>query len=81
MREQSEFSKRLQNLREQQNRSRRMVSELCGLPTSAFGKYERGEAKPDLDSLVAIADYFEVSIDYLIGRVNDPFKGHRKKKL
>lgn len=68
----TEFSKRLQMLRERQHKSRRVVSELCGLPTDAIRRYERGEAKPTADSLIAIANYFEVSIDYLLGRTDNP---------
>ena len=68
----TEFSRRLQMLRERQHKSRRVVSELCGLPTDAIRRYERGEAKPTADSLIAIANYFEVSIDYLLGRTDNP---------
>lgn len=70
MNEKSEFPKRLQHLREQQRKSRVLLSELCGLPAGAIRKYERGEIKPTLDSLIQIADYFHVSIDYLVGRTN-----------
>ena len=65
-----EFPKRLQNLRERQHKSRLVVSELCGLHPGAIARYERGEAVPDVSSLIAIADYFNVSIDYLLGRTN-----------
>lgn len=66
----STFPRRLQRLREQQRKSRRVVSELCGLPTDAIRRYERGEAKPNMEALVKLADYFEVSLDYLTGRAN-----------
>lgn len=66
----NEFPKRLQKLREQERKSRRVLSELCGLPDSAIKRYERGEIKPNVESLVAIADHFHVSIDYLLGRTN-----------
>lgn len=48
--------------------SQRVASELCGLNSDAFRKYESGEREPTAHSLIAIADYFEVSIDYLVGR-------------
>ena len=67
-RERSEFSKRLQTLRERQRKSRKVVSELCGLHPDAVRRYERAEAKPDMEALIALAEYFEVSIDYLVGR-------------
>lgn len=62
------FRERLRGLREQQHRSRRVISELCGLPSTAVRKYERGEAIPTAGSLGKLADYFDVSMDYLWGR-------------
>lgn len=64
------FPERLQKLREQQRKSRKVLSELCGLAPDAIRRYERNERKPSMEALIAIADYFEVSIDYLVGRQN-----------
>lgn len=65
-----EFSQRLQILRESKRplRSRKVTSELCGLPPDAVRRYERGEAEPTLSSLILLAEYFEVSLDELTGR-------------
>lgn len=65
-----QFAIRLQRLRESKKpvRSRKVTSELCGLPSDAIRRYERGEAEPTLSSLLLIADYFEVSLDDLTGR-------------
>lgn len=68
----NEFPKRLKRLREKQRRKQYIVSELCGLNRSAIRRYERGERKPGADELTAIADYFEVSVDYLLGRTENP---------
>jgi transcriptional regulator with XRE-family HTH domain len=67
----NEFSDRLRKLREERKpiKSMAVVSELCGLPRGAVRKYERGEAKPNMSALIALADYYEVSLDYLTGRV------------
>ena len=65
------FPERLRELRERQRRSRRTISELCGLHSDAVRRYERGENKPDVDALIAIADYFHVSLDYLTGRTKN----------
>lgn len=35
-------------------------------------QYELGERKPTYDMLIALADYFDVSLDYLVGRSDDP---------
>lgn len=66
----SEFPARLRKLREEKRQSRVIVSELCGLDRGAVRAYERGERLPTMDALVALADYFEVSLDYLTGRKN-----------
>lgn len=66
------FRQRLQNLRERRRISRIVLSELCGLAPDAVRRYERGEAEPSVQSMVALADFFEVSLDYLSGRV--PYK-------
>lgn len=68
----TEFSKRLRRLREERKpvRSMATVSELCGLEKSAVRRYERGERLPNMEALMALADYYEVSLDWLTGRVN-----------
>ena len=64
----TEFRVRLQRMRERKRISRKVLSELCGLSPDAVRRYERGEAEPRLSALKALADFFGVSIDYLIGR-------------
>ena len=60
------FSARLQWLRERRGISRYVLSELCGLSRNMIARYERGEVQPNLASLIALSDFFEVSIDYLV---------------
>lgn len=69
----SEFAARLRRLREEQRpiRSMAVVSELCGLERGAVRRYERGERAPTMDALIALADYYGVSLDYLTGRSNN----------
>lgn len=64
----SEFPRRLRYLREKKRISRLVLAELCGLSKNAVARYERGERQPTIDAVCALADYFEVSADYLIGR-------------
>lgn len=62
------FRKNLQTLREKKRISRIVASELCGLASDSIRKYERGEREPSLSSLIALAEFFDVSVDELIGR-------------
>ena len=63
-----EFPKQLRKLREREGMSRRVLSELCGLSKNSIARYERGERVPSITDAVAIADFFEVSLDRLCGR-------------
>lgn len=62
------FAARLQWLREKRGISRRVLSELCGLSRNSICRYERGERAPSAEALIALADYFEVSVDFLLCR-------------
>lgn len=64
----SEFSKRLRYLRERKHMTRKTLGECCGLSKNMIGKYERGEKEPSIRVLVEIANFFEISTDYLLGR-------------
>lgn len=48
-----------------------ILKELDFSPT-AFSEWKRGKAKPTTDALKKLADYFDVSVDYLLGRTENP---------
>lgn len=73
MRRLSEFPDRLRQLRERRRISRRLLSERCGLDTKNVSRYERGEMQPTGATLEKLADFFEVSMDYLWGRDEKKF--------
>lgn len=39
---------------------------------NTISRYETGEREPGINELIKLADYFDVSIDYLVGRTNNP---------
>ena len=47
-----------------------VTSPLMGLNPDALSRYERGEAEHNMSKHEKIADYYNVSVDYLMGRVN-----------
>ena len=65
------FRVRLRRLREERRIKRYILSQRCGLHSDAIRRYERGEAEPDIQSIRAVADFFEVSVDYLLGRTDN----------
>lgn len=48
-----------------------VTSQLIGLDHDALRKYERGETTPTVAALVKIADFYNVSTDYLLGRTDE----------
>lgn len=63
---------RLKTLREKRGLSREQLAERLGLSYHAIAKYETGKRSPDQDTILKIADYFNVSVDYLLGRSDNP---------
>lgn len=72
------FPERLKELRCSNNLTMEMLGNEIGSTRGTISNFENGYKKPSLDILIRIADYFNVSIDYLIGRTNDPFL-HKKE--
>ena len=66
------FCARLQQLKMQNNLMQKTIAADNGLSIRAYQYYERGEREPSMSTLIALADYFDVSLDYLVGRSDDP---------
>ena len=62
------FPKILKQLRKEAKLTQDQISEVLRVPKRTYGSWERGERQPDLDTLTMIADTFNVSADYLLGR-------------
>ena len=66
-----EFKTRLKELRRQRRITQKEMGEYLGITTRAYQFYESGDRYPDFQGLIALADYFQVSIDYLVGRTDE----------
>lgn len=64
------FGKRLKTLREKKDMLQKDLAEILDVSSGAIGMYENGKRTPDYEILKKIADYFEVSVDYLLGRTD-----------
>lgn len=62
------FQIRLKQLRENNGFSQKTFAEAFGVASSTIGMWETGKREPDFDTMQRIADYFKVSVDYLLGR-------------
>ena len=64
------FSKRLKELREKNSLTQRKLAQLLNTSHQAVGWWEQGRRFPGGESLIKIADYFNTSIDYLVGKLD-----------
>jgi len=64
------FSTRLAQLREELGLTRKEVAEKLNIDQTTYGKYELSKRQPDYDTLQKIASFYNVSVDYLLGRTN-----------
>lgn len=66
------FGAHLKALRQSKNLTQKQLAENIGASESGIQNYELGTRKPTYDMLIALADYFDVSLDYLVGRSDNP---------
>lgn len=65
------FPQRLKELREGLKLTQAELAKKLGVSPGSIGNYESGARTPRLDDLEMFADYFNVPMDYLVGRTND----------
>ena len=58
----------IENLMQKNNLTANKLVLACKLQNNTFTYWKNGKTKPTIDALIKIADYFNVSIDYLVGR-------------
>ena len=66
------FPSRLTELRRARNITLGQLSCEIGVSLRALKYYSSGEREPSMSVLIALADYFDVSLDYLTGRTDNP---------
>lgn len=63
---------RIRNLREDNDLTQKQIAGILLCDQSLYSKYERGEREIPLSLVIALADYYNVSVDYLVGRTDNP---------
>ena len=64
----TDFSIRIASLRKERNLKQREMAERFAIKLRTYQGYEYGESYPEVAKLIALADFFDVSLDYLVGR-------------
>ncbi|HHX94866.1 MAG TPA: helix-turn-helix transcriptional regulator [Clostridia bacterium] len=64
------LGKRLKELRTLKKLNQIDVANVLGIERSTYGKYETGDSSPDYERLIQLADFFGVSVDYLLGKTD-----------
>lgn len=67
-----EFKMRLKDLRKERNISQIKLAIDLDMNQNSISRYENGERQADYQTLIKFADYFNVSIDYLLERTDNP---------
>lgn len=68
------FGDRVSALRTSKNVSQQALAVYLGIGKSAVSMIENGQRAASADNLIALADYFDVSLDYLVGRSDNPVR-------
>ncbi|MBQ8825912.1 MAG: helix-turn-helix transcriptional regulator [Oscillospiraceae bacterium] len=70
---------RLKDLREDKDMNQTQVSEILGIQQTVYSRYERGFQTIPVEHLIKLADFYEVSTDYILGRtlVKKPYPKKR----
>lgn len=74
------FGDRLRELREEYEMTQEQLGKLLNVTKQAIYTYEKGESEPTLSALIKLADIFNVSLDYLLGRTKERFNLNLKNK-
>ena len=70
------YLRRLRDLREDSDLSQTAIASLLHIQQTVYSRYERGFQTIPLEHLLALADYYKVSIDYILERTDNPIINH-----
>ncbi|CAJ1187684.1 helix-turn-helix transcriptional regulator [Companilactobacillus paralimentarius] len=66
------FSNTLKKLRSKTHRTQKEIAKALGVAPTTYASWEQGKREPDQAATIRIADYFDVTLDYLYGRNETP---------
>lgn len=59
---------RIRDLREDSDKTQKEIADILNMQLTVYQRYERGERELPLWAAIKLADYYKVSLDYLVGR-------------
>ena len=65
-----EFHIRLRDVRMEKKRTQKQTAEVLEMNLRSYQLYEQGKVEPSIKKLITLADFFDVSLDYLMGRTD-----------
>lgn len=65
------YYRRLRDLREDSDKCQKEIAAVLGIDQRVYSNYERGARTIPLKHLITLADYYDVSIDYIVERTSD----------
>lgn len=63
---------RIRDLREDRDEKQKNIADYLGIKQTTYSKYELGRINIPIEMLIKLADYYNVSLDYLVGRSQNP---------
>lgn len=69
-----QFYQRLKDLRTDKDKTQAQLAQILSMQTTQYRRYERGERELPLEIAIALAQYYNVSVDYIAGLTNDKRK-------
>ena len=64
------YFKRLKDLREDKDMYQKQIANILKIPQQNYSRYETGERTMPIEKLIILADFYDTTIDYIVGRTN-----------
>ncbi len=67
------YYRRLRDLREDNDLTQKTVAQIIGTTQQVYSEYEKGIREIPLYKMIILADYYDVSVDYIVGRTDNKY--------
>ncbi len=74
------YYQRLKDIREDNDLSQTQIAQVLGIQQTQYSRYERGAVQMSIDKYIMLAKYYNISLDYITGIIDEPKKIQNNKK-